>query len=227
VKVWFYVEGQSDVNALLALFANWCDRMRNKGWGIQVIPLRNKSEYFRKLGARAAEKLLADQGDLVVGLPDYYPNLPYRGGQFQHDTFDALIQLQERLLAQTLQRQSAGNSPFMSRFHASALKHDLEMLLLAAEDPLIARLGQGVNLARWKRPVEDQNQKDPPKRVIEGLFFEKTGRAYRDTIDAPAVLGRVANMKTLLFNSSGQPQCPVFKAMLVPGDIRRYGLGVL
>ena len=77
MKVWIFVEGRSDVQALSALWSDWQQRLGKKGWGIQLIPLEGKSKYFRKIGPRATEKLEHDAHDLVVGLPDLYPNQDY------------------------------------------------------------------------------------------------------------------------------------------------------
>ena len=77
MKVWIFVEGRSDVQALSALWSGWQQRLKESGWGIQLISLENKSKYFRKIGPRATEKLEHDVHDLVVGLPDLYPNRDY------------------------------------------------------------------------------------------------------------------------------------------------------
>lgn len=105
----------------------------------------------------------------------------------------------------------------VARFLGTALKHDLEMLLLAAKEELRGHLRTADRLDdSWRKPVEDQNQERPPKRVVEELFRTKSAkkRAYRDTKDAPAVLRRIENIRTILYDSTRQMQCPVFKSML-------------
>ena len=37
MKVWIFVEGKSDVQALLALWSGWKQKLSEKGWGIQLI----------------------------------------------------------------------------------------------------------------------------------------------------------------------------------------------
>ena len=88
------------------------------------------------------------------------------------------------------------------------------MLLLAARDRLCAHLGTPDRLGHWCQPVEDQNHARPPKRVVEELYRQKKGRAYRDTTDAAAVLASVSDLRQLLYLESRQLQCPVFKEML-------------
>ena len=74
MKVWIFVEGRSDVRALEALWRGWRRKLREQGRGIQLIQLDNKPKFLRKIGSRAMEKLVNDPCDLVVGLPDLYPN---------------------------------------------------------------------------------------------------------------------------------------------------------
>ena len=85
MKVWIFVEGDSDVKALSALLNGWKQNLSAKGWSIQLIPLDNKSKYFRKIGSRATEKLANDARDLVVGLPDLYPNQNYTNTNYRHN----------------------------------------------------------------------------------------------------------------------------------------------
>ncbi len=98
MKVWIYVEGKSDVGALSALWGNWKEKLGEKGWGIQLIHLENKSNYFIKIGHRVTEKLLYDTRDLVVGLPDLYPNQNYATTQYKHKNLQELQGVQTRLV---------------------------------------------------------------------------------------------------------------------------------
>jgi hypothetical protein len=102
----------------------------------------------------------------------------------------------------------------LERFLPTAFKHDTEVLLLAARDELRAVLGTPDALGNWRHPVEDQNQIKPPKYVVEELFLAKKDRKYRDTVHAKAVLERVSDMKTILYNNGGQLQCPIFKELM-------------
>ena len=215
MKVWVFVEGESDKIALNTLWTSWRSELGSKGWGIQIHPLDDKSRYFRKIGPRAAEKMVHDDRDLVVGLPDLYPNGAYSHTEFKHDDLSELKGVQTRLVRDALQtvfNLSPKNAEStMTRFFPSALKHDLEVLLLAAVDELRQALGTEETLGRWRHPVEDQNQRTPPKYVVEDLFRTKKGRCYRDTVHAKAVLGKVTDIRKILFGSSGQLECPVFK----------------
>lgn len=220
MKVWIYVEGESDRLGLRALWANWREQLRTAGHGIEIIPLTSKSQFFRKIGPRAAEKLCANNEDIVIGLPDLYPNQAYAGTRCEHSNMTQLKLIQKREVSNALKGVFGVNRPqvrqLLQRFLPSALKHDLEMLLLAAQDQLRSYLGTSESLGNWRNPVEDQNQNHPPKRIVEELFRTKsrTRRAYRDTIDASAVLQKVTDIKTIIYSEANQIKCPVFKALL-------------
>lgn len=220
MKVWIYVEGGSDELALKALWESWRAKLRREGHGIKVIPLDNKSKFFRKIGHLAAEKLIANEEDIVIGLPDLYPNQPYAGTRFEHSNMTQLKLIQKKEVSNALKEVFGVNRPqvrqLLERFLPSALKHDLEMLLLAAQDQLRSFLGTPDRLGNWRNPVEDQNQNHPPKRIVEELFRTKsrTRCAYRDTKDASAVLRKVTDIKTIIYNETKQIKCPVFKALL-------------
>lgn len=206
MKVWIFVEGRSDVQALSALWSDWQQRLGKKGWGIQLIPLENKSKYFRNIGSRATEKLEHDTRDLVVGLPDLYPNQDYANTQYKHDDLKELRAVQTRLVKQQMGRRTDINS-YMARFYASALKHDLEVLLLAATSQLQSQLKMSNRPSGWRQPPEDQNQNRPPKKIVEELFQRRLKRAYRENADSAAIL-RDADLRQVA------EQCPTFCAMI-------------
>jgi len=159
VKVWIYVEGESDKLGLDALWRDWKIRLRNAGWGIQFIPLGGKPKYLKYIGRLAAEKLTKNETDIVIGLPDLYPNAEYVGTKFQHRQFEDLQRLQHELVGHAL--SSTGLDARMDRFFASALKHDLEMLLLAAEQPLKERLRLEQSSARKLLPKAGRPEPEP------------------------------------------------------------------
>jgi len=218
MKVWIYVEGEADRIALDTLWANWRKSLGGAGWGIQTIPLDNKAKFFRKIGGRVAEKLKNNDDDLVVGLPDLYPNREYVGTGFEHRNIEELKTVQTKLVKEELTRVF-GLSPtqiqkVLERFHPSAFKHDMEMLILAAREELCAVLGTRDALGNWRHPVEEQDQTKPPKYIVNELFRTKKGMRYRDTVDARAVLARVTDIRNILYQNREQPQCPLFKHLM-------------
>ena len=210
MKVWIFVEGSSDVKALSALLNGWKQNLSAKGWGIQLIPLDSKSKYFRKIGSRATEKLANDAHDLVVGLPDLYPNRDYANTEYKHTICKSFKDVQTRLVKQHLQQQMgrrANVDSHIVRFYAGALKHDLEVLLLAATSQLQSRLKMSNKPSGWRQPPEDQNQDKPPKRIVEALFRRELKRSYRENTDSDAIL-RNADLREVA------EQCPTFRAMI-------------
>jgi len=220
VKVWVYVEGVADERALQALWASWLDALRLKGRGIKIVPLDDKSRFFGKIGHRAAEKLCASEDDVVVGLPDLYPSSGFEHTPYRHSDLDELRNVQVRCVRKALMEvyglSRTRADAALDRFLPSALKHDLEMLLLAAKEQLRRYLHTSDRLGTWRRPVEDQDQEHPPKRVVEDLFRTKSAkkRAYRDTRDASGILRTTSDIKAVLYDEQGRLQCPVFKEML-------------
>ena len=205
MKVWIFVEGKSDVQALSALWSGWKQRLSKKGWGIQLIPLESKSKYFRSIGPRAVEKLANDPHDLVVGLPDLYPNRDYANTAYKHDNLAELRAVQTRLVTQNLRKKGRQTDRYMARFYASALKHDLEVLLLAATSQLQSRLK--IRPSGWRQLPEEQNQDRPPKKIVEELFRRHLNRPYREITDSAAIL-RGADLREVA------RQCPTFCAMI-------------
>jgi hypothetical protein len=229
MKLWMFVEGESDRIALNTLWATWRVSLQSVGWGIQIIVLDNKSKFFRKIGHRAAEKLMNNEDDLVVGLPDLYPNRGYEHTEYEHHDLNELMLVQRELVKRSLcndfQCSPRQIQTLIDRFYPTALKHDLEMLLLAAKDELRAVLQTTDALGQWQHPVENQNQTRPPKYIIEELFRTRKGVRYSDTVHAKAVLGRVANINAVLYYN-GNLQCPTFKGLLdwigAKTDVRAY-----
>ena len=209
MKVWVFVEGKSDVSALSALWSGWTQKLSRNGWGIRIIPLKHKSNYFETIGIRAVTRLMDDTNDLVVGLPDLYPNRDYANTEYRHNNLQELQGVQTRLVKQHLQQKVRGADvdSHMARFYASALKHDLEVLLLAATSQLQFRLKMRNRPSGWRRPPEDQNQNQPPKRIVEELFRRHLKRAYLENSDSNAIL-RNADLGEVT------EQCPAFRAMI-------------
>ncbi len=208
MKVWIFVEGNSDEQALSALLSGWKRQLGHEGWGVKLISLNNKQKYLRKIGARATEKLANNPRDLVVGLPDLYPNRGF-ATEYEHGDLEELRDIQTRLVGRNLQRvvSKADFNSHFARFYASAFKYDMEVLLLAATSQLGSRLRMTNEPRGWRRPPEKQNQDRPPKRIVEGLFQRHLKRSYRENTDSYAIL-KNADLHDIA------DQCPTFGAMI-------------
>jgi len=188
MKVVIYVEGASDKAALTTLLRDLLERKGERGIQIEFYesPQGNKKKtLLEKVPLRAANILLNAPETIVVALPDLYP----KNVGFDHETPEQLIAGVSESFRSALQRMRIDDERIVERFKVFCLKHDLEALILAAEEPLAQRLGTKKFAKDWTRPVEDQNNDKPPKRVVEQLFALH-GQFYREAIDAPLILGR-------------------------------------
>jgi hypothetical protein len=186
-----YVEGPSDRYGLAALLRPLIASGREKGVGISFLPQHSKDALLVEVPRKAADHLADSPGDWVIVLPDLYPMSRYANTNNPHASFADL----ERLLRQRFEERAvrvALSGATRQRFRVHCLKRDLEALLLAAPDLLRKRLGTDDALrTAWRKPVEDQDDERPPKRVVEDLFRKYRKKpGYQDTVDAPLILER-------------------------------------
>lgn len=193
MKVLVYVEGPSDRDGLTALLRPVIDAGRQRGVGISFHPQHSKAALLDDVPLRAADHLADRPGDWVIALPDLYPMSRYAGTPNAHRSFAGLAKLlRERFDGRAA--KLALPDDVRQRFRIHCLKHDLEALLLAAPDELRKRLGTDDALKKaWRKPVEDQDDDHPPKRVVDELFKKYRKKpAYQDTVDAPWILERAS-----------------------------------
>jgi hypothetical protein len=191
VKVIVYVEGPSDKRALEALLEPIIDVARKRGVGISLSPQNGKAPILNDVPRRAADHLQQHPADWIFALPDLYPMAYYDGTPSEHRSFDQLV----RLLRDRFEARAAKihvPEPARAHFRVHCLKHDLEVLLLAAPEQLRQRL-KTKDALRFRVPVEDQNDSRPPKRIVEELFRKYRRKPdYVDTEDAVWVLQRAS-----------------------------------
>jgi len=201
-RVIIYVEGPSDKLAMLALLRPLIESKRQEGILIDFVETPagdRKKSVLTKVPRRAASIIANDPDAIVVALPDLYP----KNKAFPHETVAELVAGIQRAFLQSLTLKTSSTiNTCQDRFRVFCFKHDMEALVLASEENLRSRL-QIANLRRvWRVPVEDQNHNLPPKRVVEGLF-QHCRKRYRDTVDAPVILGS-SNYGTI---AERCPQC--------------------
>ena len=191
MKVIIYVEGPSDKLALNELLKPLIEIKLKQGVSINFFETPagdRKLSLLTKVPVRAVNILINDPSSLVIALPDLYP----KNKGFPHNTFSELEHgLIENFKNSLKQKNISINDTLLKRFRVFCFKHDLEALLLAAEESLQDRLGGKPLNIFWKKPVEDQDHNYPPKYVIEDLF-KQHGRKYKDTIDAPLILHNIS-----------------------------------
>ena len=187
MKVIIYVEGPSDKNALQVLLGSLIERKQQQGVSIEFFEAAEgdrKTTLLTKIPLRAVNILRNDPQAFVVVLPDLYP----RNKGFAHETVDELVSGLKRNFQSALNTKGlSANQRLGERFQVFCLKHDLEVLLLAAEEALRSRFGGRPLGISWQTPVEDQDQDTPPKFIVEAIYRQQ-GQRYKDTVDAPLIL---------------------------------------
>ena len=184
MRVIVYVEGPSDQLAMQELLAPLLFQLQAKGTAVAFIPTGNKGRLMATTPRKAANILRNDPQTVVVAMPDLYPgNVGH-----PHRSPDELRDVLKEQFARTLRVKGTNDARLRARFKVFCFKHDLEALILAAEDELRERLGSPVLQRSWVIPVEDQDMDTPPKRIVEGLFRQYKD-SYHDTVDAPLILG--------------------------------------
>jgi Domain of unknown function (DUF4276) len=202
LRVIVYVEGPSDKLAMYALLRPLIDVKGQQGVAVDFVeaPVGDKKKsLLTKVPRRAASILANDPDAIVVAMPDLYP----KNKAFPHETAaDLAAGIQDAFIQSLGAQRGRMTTLDQDRFRTFCFKHDMEALILASEESLQSRL-QTRNLKReWHIPVEDQNHDAPPKRIVEQLF-QRHGERYKDTVDAPVILGS-SNYETI---AERCPQC--------------------
>ena len=190
MRVLVYVEGPGDRVSLEKLFRATLEQGRKEKVSISFLPQGGKDWILQKLGWTAANHLKSNPADYVFALPDLYPMGKYDRTPEAHRSFEQLKKMLEDRFHQEADRLSL---PVESRSHyrVHCLKHDLQVLLLAAPEVLRQRLKTTEGIEKnWRKPPEAQNDNEPPKRVVERLFLKYQKRRYTETTDAPWILER-------------------------------------
>jgi hypothetical protein len=201
MRVNVYVEGPSDKEAMKTLLAGLIERKAQDGILIDFFDYPKgdrKESLLTQVPKKAVNNLQNSEHDFVVIMPDLYP----QNKGFPHRTYQELSDGIFRNFDAALHEKGITDQRIRQRLKVYCFKHDLEALLLAAEESLQFQFGDKPLGANWKKPVEDQNHNQPPKRIIEAIY-QKYGRRYKDTVDAPLIL-RGVSYQTL---AERCPQC--------------------
>lgn len=179
-----FVEGSSDAGVLRVLLE---PILKPKRVGLVAIPLYGKPALLNDAPRRAAARLQANPQDLMIVLPDLYPMREYEGTPNQHRNPTELRELLEKRFASEVRARRLPEE-VRERFQVHCLKHDLEVLLLASQRQLFEHLRASPPTRPMWRPVENQNDDRPPKRIVEKLFVQHKRTRYNDVLDAPQIL---------------------------------------
>lgn len=195
-----YVEGKSDVLSMEELLKPLIAEKKLRGIEIEFTAIEGgdaKKNVVEKVPMRAVDILCNRNDIIVVAMPDLQPK--NRG--FDHETDEQLRLGILRKFEEALARKNrSADFNLNERFRAFCFKHNLEALVLAAEDALKKKLGidnlktNGKKMfykeIEWLVEVENQNHGNNtnPKAIVEKLFA-KCGQKYTAAIDAPEILG--------------------------------------
>lgn len=191
MRVLVYVEGPSDRDGLAALLRPVIEAAQQKGVGISFHPQHSKDALLDDVPRKAADHLAERSDDWVIALPDLYPMSRYAGTRNAHASFADLEMLLRKRFDARADKLGLTDG-VRQQFRVHCLKHDLEALLLATPERLRERLRTDDALRNaWRQPVEDQDDDQPPKRIVEELFKKYRKKpGYQDTVDAPWILER-------------------------------------
>lgn len=190
MRVLVYVEGPSDRAGMEKLFAAVIAQGRGQGVGISFLAAGGntggKARILDTVPMKAAKYLREHPSDWVLAAPDLYPMHTYGGTPNAHTSARELRALLEERFARAAGKHQVPEEA-RSHFRAFCFQHDVEALVLAAPEVLKRRLGTTDHIERqWRKPVETQNDDQPPKRIVEALFrkYRKKSK-YIDTTDLP------------------------------------------
>jgi len=170
-----YVEGESDRLALTTLLEPLIDKKNSEGIAIEFASVgqsgnmsNNKKALLVKYPRKAYQIIRNNRESAVVLLPDLYP---YNVGvpHVNHS------QLRDGVMYSFAALLSEHENELRSRFEVFCFKHDLEVLLLAAIDQLQEYLGMNIRRT-WSEEVEEQDDNNPPKKIIQSLFHKAKKR---------------------------------------------------
>ncbi|MBX2889704.1 MAG: DUF4276 family protein [Saprospiraceae bacterium] len=185
-----FVEGISDKKILESLFSSLIEEKRKTGTYVSFheAPAGNKkASVLNKVPIKACDYIAHNSDHWVVAMPDLYP----KNVGFPHESFDDLEKgLHEKCLQRLRQKNVKDPTYCLNRFKVFCFKHDMEVLLLAAKNEMMAYLKIQNLRTSWIEPVEDQNFDTPPKRIVEKIFAEN-GSSYKEVVDATAILDGV------------------------------------
>jgi Domain of unknown function (DUF4276) len=180
LKIVVYVEGDGDRLCLETLLDPLLKLKAASGVSIQFVSNPrgdSKKALLTKFPESAARTILNNPQILVVILPDLYP----RNKGFRHETCEEMQTGVLRRFNQEIKRRHGSDDRLADRFRVFCLIHDLEVLLLAAEEQLLPACG--LTAVTWTKPVEQQNHDNPPKEVVKKLI-----PTYQPTVDGPRIL---------------------------------------
>lgn len=180
MKVVVYVEGPGGRARLETLLRPLIEAKEAAGVQVAFIPMTRgdrKTALLTHAPVKAANAVLNDPELTVIVLPDLYP----ANKAFEQATCGELQEGVMLAFRKAVAAKQGRDERIAQRFRVFCMIHDLEVLLLAAEEQLVQRCRLAA--VSWTKPVEQQNHDEPPKRIVERLI-----PGYSPVVDGPLVL---------------------------------------
>ncbi|MCD4786356.1 MAG: DUF4276 family protein [Candidatus Eremiobacteraeota bacterium] len=187
-RIMIYVEGPSDKLVLESILRPVVDEAEENYTLITFHERGGKDDLVTKTMIKSANILMNDLNAFIFIVPDLYPlNKGIVHNNYQ-ELKTELINNFERKIIQSRFRNEIEN--IRKRFFVHCFKYELETLILASPNNLKRYLRTDNLEITWKHPPEDQNDINPPSKIIERIFRVRN-KKYKKTKDGPAILRNV------------------------------------
>lgn len=166
MKFVLFVEGDTEKKVLPAFLKKWLDARLSPPVGVQAVRFEGWPELVRDTPTKTCLYLSQDDVIAIVALLDLYGPTIYPPDKLTADDRYAWgrSQLESRVK----------NDPRFRQFFAV---HELEAWLLS--DPTIFPTEIRTGLAGKSARPENVNFDEPPSKLLQRVYYEKTGRNYK------------------------------------------------
>lgn len=180
MKFILFVEGYTEDKALPKFLKRWLDPRLAKPVGIKTVRFDGWQELVKDTPQKAAMHLNGPDKDDIIAVialidlygPTFYPN--------KMKTADERFDWAKKEL------ESKVNHPKFFQFFAV---HETEAWLLSVPD-LFPMEVKSALLAKTKNP-EKVNFEEPPAKLLERIYSQKTGRRYKKVTNGRELFGRL------------------------------------
>lgn len=196
MKFVMLVEGYTEKIAIPAFLKRWLDPRLNRPVGIQIVRFEGWPELVKDMGDRALmylESLNSAEIIAVIALLDLYGPTIYP---------DHLDSAEQRLVWATKELE---NRVRRDRFKVFFAVHEVEAWLLSTPGLFPAPIRKALP-AKVQQP-ETVNFDEPPAKLLQRLYWEKSGRTYKKLTDGKALFDQ-------LDPQAVYDKCPRFRQMM-------------
>ncbi len=208
MKFLLFVEGHTEKKALPEFLKRWLDPRLSQRVGIQIVRFDGWAEYVKDVSKKARLHLNGPKREdiiAVIGLLDLY------GPTFYPESKETA---KERYLwAKGDIEGKVGHAKFRHHFAV----HECEAWLLSVPDAFPA--GVKKSLPPKCAQPEQVNFNEPPKKLLERLYREKTEGSYKPVTHGAELFGE-------LDPDVAYQKCPYLRAMLEDMVVLAEGAGL-